>query len=324
MSDNKTKARLLRPDNFTPLARTPWGGRKIRERYKRALGMADGDAVGESWEVSVEPSFPSRTLDGTPLSALIEADRRAWLGAADDMPLLVKLLDAAQNLSVQVHPADGDPALAAAESGKPEAWIVLEADDGAGLYLGFREGVTQRAVEACIGQGGALDALMDFVPVAPGDAFVIEAGTAHAIGAGVTLLEPQLVTQGKRGVTYRFWDWNRLYEGKPRQLHLERSLAVTNWNARASHCRQASRRIDEIRARVIDWPWFVVDRWQGDAESIIDSDGFVALTCVGGKVSIDGVEVPAGQSAAIPACADKRIHLSGADVFTVSRPMPAT
>src|SRR5690606_5724972 len=134
--------------------------------------------------------------------------------------------------------ADGDPALGPGESGKPEAWVVLEADAGAGLYLGFREGVHRADVERCIAAGGALDALMNFVPVTAGDAFVIEAGTPHAIGRGLTLLEPQFVAPGCTGITYRYWDWNRRYDaagaldpaGAPRALHLARSLDVTRWD----------------------------------------------------------------------------------------------
>ncbi len=232
----------LRPDNFTPPTRTPWGGRKILTRLKRDLRL-DADVIGESWEVSVEPSFPSR-VEGTgqTLRDLIAADPVGWLGDSvaaryGQSPLLVKLLDAADNLSVQVHPAPDDPALASDESGKPESWIVLDAEPGAGIYLGLREGVERRHVERCLDEGGALDELLNFVPAIPGEAWIIEAGTIHAIGGGVTVIEPQHVAPGRRGLTYRFWDWNRRYDaeghldpgGVPRPLHVERSLAVTRW-----------------------------------------------------------------------------------------------
>src|SRR5262245_61367779 len=144
----------IRPDNFTPATRTPWGGTRILSRYKPALIKAQ-EIVGESWEVSVEPSFPSRFADSSEtLAERIAADPMSWLGRdvaaryGGQTPLLVKLLDAADHLSLQVHPTDGDPALAAGESGKPEAWVVLDVDPGCGLYLGFREGVERRDVEA--------------------------------------------------------------------------------------------------------------------------------------------------------------------------------
>ncbi len=249
-------------DNFTPPARTPWGGTRILSHYKAGLGLAASGVVGEAWEISVEPSFPSRARDGRLLAHAIAEAPVAWLGEravrryGRATPLLVKLLDAAEPLSVQVHPADGDPALAADESGKPEAWIVLDAEPGAGLYLGCRDGVGAREVRACLAAKGPLDELMGFVPVAPGDAFVIEAGTPHAIGRGVTLLEPQLVRPGRRGLTYRFWDWNRRYDahgrldpsGAPRELHVERSLAVATFSGG-----DAARFVAACRATAGEW-----------------------------------------------------------------------
>ncbi|HZO12702.1 MAG TPA: type I phosphomannose isomerase catalytic subunit [Polyangiaceae bacterium] len=327
------KPEKLRPDNFTPPTRTPWGGTRILERYKAGLGIQAQGAVGESWEVSVEPSFPSRLVsrDET-LASLIARDPSAWLGRpAEQTPLLVKLLDAADNLSVQVHPADGDPALAPDESGKPEAWIVLDADPGAGLYLGFREGVGRREVEACIASGGALDALMNFVVVKPGEAFLIDAGTPHAIGRGLTLLEPQHVAPDKRGVTYRFWDWNRRYDsegrldshGKPRELHVERSLDVTDWNAPrgaafVDRCRAARKALEPHRDRCVSWPWFDVERWYGTGTLSLTVDSLHAIVCLGGHVRIvtgaGSLALRMGESGVVPAAAVD-VELSDALVF---------
>ena len=238
-TNNWRRPLLLRGDNFTPPQRTPWGGRRIVERLKSEELPGPSGPVGEAWELSVEPDFPSRLDDGPLLDEVLRAEpallgREAPLGST---ALLVKLVDAADDLSLQIHPADGDPHLAPDESGKPEAWYIVDAEPGAGLYLGFREGVSREEVRARIDAGGRLDELMSFVPVNAGDLFLIEPGTAHAIGKGVLLLEPQRVTPGKRGITYRYWDWNRRYDedgrlsptGSPRALHLERALAVTNW-----------------------------------------------------------------------------------------------
>jgi len=340
------RPRRLRADNFTPPSRTPWGGQRILGRYKLDLGLNTGDSVvGESWEVSVEPSFPSRVADGGgTLAALLATAPALWLGSEGaarfdgQTPLLVKLLDAADNLSVQVHPADGDVALAADESGKPEAWVVLDAVAGAGLYLGFRDGVARGDVQECISTSGALDQLMTFVPVSPGDAFVIAAGTPHAIGAGLTLLEPQFVAPGRRGVTYRFWDWNRRYDahgrrddtGQPRQLHLERSLAVTRWEglrgeAFVDSCRASATMLVEgalRHERVVDWPWFVVERWQGTGEGSQPACGkLLAVTCVAGQVAIEGatgsLALRCGQSGVVPAAAGAlRISAREALAFT--------
>jgi mannose-6-phosphate isomerase len=330
--------RRLKADNFTPPRRTPWGGTKIRSQIKAGLldGPATGTIVGESWEVSVEPSFPSVTELGESLACLIDAEPVAWLGAADharygQLPLLVKLLDAADNLSVQVHPADGDPALAQDESGKPEAWVVIDAEPGAGLYLGFLDGIGREQVTACLERGERLDALMQFVEVSPGDAFVIAAGTPHAIGAGVTLLEPQLVRPGRRGLTYRFWDWNRRYDangrrddaGEPRQLHVDRSLEVTTWG-QAPPCRSEPELLGPGRERVIDWRWFDVERWRGDASFTIPNRArLLALTCVEGELTVEGatgaMTLRAGQSGVVPAVAGAlEVATNGALAFATA------
>lgn len=237
---NRRGPLLLRPDNFTPPSRTPWGGRRIVEQLKAGRGLNAQGPVGEAWELSVEPDFPSRLADGPLLDEVLRADphllgREAALGST---ALLVKLIDAAENLSLQVHPSDADPKLGPDESGKPEAWYIVDAEPGAGLYLGFREGISETEVREAITNNGHLDALMQFVPVSAGDLFLIEPGTPHAIGKGVLLLEPQRVVPGKRGVTYRFWDWNRKYDssgrldpsGRPRALHVVRALEVTDWH----------------------------------------------------------------------------------------------
>lgn len=334
----------LRADNFTPATRTPWGGTRILSQYKAHLGVVADGVVGESWEISVEPSFPSRADDGALLTAMIAADPVAWLGAEDaerygQCPLLVKLLDADEHLSVQVHPADDDPQLAEDESGKPESWVVLDAKPGSGLYLGFRDGVDRADVEACLAERDALDELMTFVPVAPGDAFVIEAGTPHAIGAGVTLLEPQHVTPGRRGLTYRFWDWNRRYDGEgrpapsgqPRELHVARSLAVTTWGAPrgdafVATCRSATTSISRgalRRDRVVDWRWFEVERWAGSGSFELEADRLLALTCVGGHTAIETRQgtfaLKRGESGVIPAStAEMTVHGTDALVFVTS------
>lgn len=326
------KPLLLRADNFTPPTRTPWGGQKILASYKAGLGLdASEPVVGESWEVSVEPDFPSRLQSGdSTLAETIAAAPVAWLGEevaaryGGQTPLLVKLLDSADNLSVQVHPADGDPALAADESGKPESWLVLEADPGAGLYLGFAHGVGRQDVEQCIASQGPLDELLNFVEVSPGDVFVIQAGSAHAIGRGVTLVEPQFVAPGRRGITYRYWDWNRRYDdrghldpaGKPRALHLARSLEVTDWegprgDAFVARCRPELPVLatgDVIRRRLVAWEWFVVEQWQGEGALTVDPPGTLwAVTCVGGQGVVaagDGeVTLRCGESCVIPAAA---------------------
>lgn len=323
---------LLQPDNFTPPSRTPWGGHRISDWLKADGRLEPGGQVGEAWELSVEPDFPSQLADGPSLDEILRADP-ALLGAeapSGSTGLLVKLIDAADDLSVQIHPRDDDPKLTANESGKPEAWYIIDADPGAGLYLGFREGVSGQDVETALDEQGAVNTLMSFVPVAPGDLFLIRPGTPHAIGKGVLLLEPQRVEPGKRGVTYRYWDWNRRYddagaldpEGKPRELHRERALEVTNWQGPQgttlieglSH-RAGPARIDGAASLEVliskEGPLgsevFLVQRLAGTGELELGAyDRLRSLTVLDGRLTLHDAEVSLelsrGQTAALPAC----------------------
>ncbi len=330
---NWRKPLLLRPDNFTPPERTPWGGKRIVRDLKSQLGGTHGEVVGEAWELSVEPDFPSRLVDGPSLDEVLRSDPPALLGAESSLgstALLVKLLDAADDLSVQIHPEDSDPALASDESGKPEAWYIIDAEPSSGLYLGFLEGVSRDDVREAIEQENDVSTLMQFVPVSAGDVFVIEPGTPHAVGRGVILLEPQRVSPAKRGITYRYWDWNRRYDadgnrdpsGAPRTLHLERALDVTRWQGPREgsllekirhHAGPAT--IEgkaELEALISEQgplrsAVFRASRLSGSGRVTLPaSDKLRSLTVLGGRVVIGDVEteleVPRGQTAALPPC----------------------
>lgn len=324
---------LLRPDNFTPPGRTPWGGTRIVRDLKSGLGLTHTDVVGEAWELSVEPDFPSRLVEGPTLDDVLRSDPSALLGRESPLgstALLVKLLDADDDLSVQIHPEDTDPALAAGESGKPEAWYIIDAEPGAGLYLGFRDGVSRQDVQKAIDDEDDVSALLSFVPVSVGDVFVIEPGTPHAVGRGVLLLEPQRVSPGKRGITYRYWDWNRQYDssgrpdrsGAPRALHLERALDVTRWQGpredllleimrhRAGPAAiEAGANLEPLisgegplRSAV-----FRAKRLTGKGETALPAaDNLRSLTVLEGRVTIRSddieLEIPRGQTAALPPC----------------------
>lgn len=341
---------LLRPDNFTPPSRTPWGGTRIARHYKATLGLDPALTIGEAWEVSVEPSFPSRAAeDGRPLSEHIAADPAAWLGrdgleaGGGQLTLLVKLLDAGEDLSVQVHPDPDDPRLGPGESGKPEAWVILEAAEGAGLYLGWRAGVDRAAVEACLAAGKALAPLLNFVPVRAGEVFEVPAGTPHAIGAGVTLVEPQRVSPGRRALTYRYWDWDRRYDdagrpdplGLPRPLQVTAALEATAWGAPSGpEAVERCRRRPSTLAQGNGWrlqgllrtPWFGADRLEaaGAAQVELQPGPFRALTCLAGELRLHlcgaeagaGLAVAAGQSAALPAGAYRlEVGVGGLDAI---------
>jgi mannose-6-phosphate isomerase class I len=231
---------LLSGDVYTSASRTPWGGTRLVKHFgKRGDVQA---RIGESWELSLGPELPSRTREGQSLAHVVETDRDDWLGPFGDRAagLLVKLLDADEPLSLQIHPRDDHAGLAPEESGKPEAWYVIHAEPGAWIAFGWREGARREDVLGALARGdGSLAELLQRVEVSVGDCFVVDAGTPHAIGSGVTLVEPQYVARGKRGVTYRYWDWERRYDdegrlaatGRPRALHVEPAIEVTDWDA---------------------------------------------------------------------------------------------
>lgn len=321
---------VLAADNVTAPARAPWGGRRIAE-LKRPLGVTLAGPVGESWEVSFGPELPSR-LVGTDvtLAALAATRGPALLGreaANGGSALLVKVVDTAAPLSVQIHPADGDPRLAPGDSGKPECWLVTHAEPGASLWLGLAEGTSEQTMRAALEQAGDVGALLARHEVRDGDFFVVPAGTPHAIGEGVTIVEPQLVRAGKRGVTYRYFDWGRRYDehgqpspsGAPRPLHVEAALAVTDWSAA-----RGDAAIGRMRLRSgppdLDGPlrsiWLAgreglpfpldVARLCGTGRtSLVARDVACGLVVVAGTLTLEGswgrTALAAGQSALLPA-----------------------
>lgn len=241
------------PDNFSKPTGMPWGGTKILNAYKNRLPVRAErhyPIVGESWEISADPIAPSEFIFkfgeerfSINLIQLLELFPEQILGVKvaqkfdGQNPILVKLLDAADHLSVQVHPSDDYDGLKPNESGKPESWYILEAEPKGGLYLGLREGVSDAQLRQAIETQEDVSQYLNFVEVHPGDFFVIDAGTIHAVGAGVTLIEPQKIAPKRSGKTYRLWDWNRRYDaqgnkdpnGRPRELHIEDSFRVIDF-----------------------------------------------------------------------------------------------
>ena len=203
-------------------AATPWGGEGLRELFCKAI---PDDLTGESLEVSALPDLSSTVengaLAGWTLDAVYEKYRGALTGLSDDaaFPLMVKLLDAREMLSVQVHPGDEYAAAHHAKLGKTEAWVILDAPPGAQLVLGLKEGADLRSAV----QDGTLEDALSWLPVSAGDVLYIPHGLVHALGGGIRVYE----IQQSSDVTYRLWDWNRTGpDGKKRALHLEDALNV--------------------------------------------------------------------------------------------------
>lgn len=193
-----------------------WGGQRLR-----GYGYP-GERIAEAWVLSFHPDGMS-TTDGAPVSTALP--RESWgenCRAFEQFPVLIKLIDAADNLSVQVHPSDDYALRHEGQYGKTEMWYVVEAAAGAGLYVGFKQDMTAEAVKAHIAAGTLTDAL-NFFPVRPGDCFFIPSGTVHAIGKGCLIAE----VQQNSNLTYRVYDYGRVgADGKPRALHVDKALAV--------------------------------------------------------------------------------------------------
>ncbi len=203
---------------------TPWGGYSLRDKYGK---KTPDEITGESLEISALPGHESRVANGGLKGKTLQEVFLLWkeelTGRREEQfPLLLKLLDARQCLSVQVHPDDAYARRNEGKAGKSEAWYILDADPGAKLVYGLEtHGEDLRSIVS----SGRLENVLHWVSVRPGDVFYIPAGTVHALGPGIRCYE----IQESSDVTYRFWDWGRTgQDGKPRELHTEKALAVAN------------------------------------------------------------------------------------------------
>jgi len=189
-----------------------WGGSKL----SGIKGVITDIPLGETWEVSTHKSGPS--MMGTmPLNKICQ------------LSYLVKFIDTADNLSIQVHPGDEYAQKHENEKGKAECWIILDSDleAQAGIYLGFKPGVNKKEFKTALTSDLDIQTFLNFIPVKTGDFFYVPPGTIHAIGAGVTLAE----VQQSSGITYRVWDWNRLDDqGNSRELHVDKACDVLDFS----------------------------------------------------------------------------------------------
>jgi len=219
----------LYPLHFNPVYKDYiWGGNRIPKRFHR--NQPDG-IYAESWEISTHPdgktAIANGPLAGKTLSDLLPEHKAALLGAGingDDFPLLIKLIDARDTLSVQVHPNDGN---AAAVNGDPktEMWYFLDGDGSAQIYCGLRPGIGKKEFLQAMGTKTFADVLR-IIPARKGEAVFVPGGRVHAIGSGCLILE----IQQNSNTTYRIYDWDRVdASGKGRELHIDKALKVIDW-----------------------------------------------------------------------------------------------
>ncbi len=269
-----------------------WGGHRLVDEFGIEY---DGDVCAEAWVLSCHPDGPSTVVNGPyagkTLREYIDGEGRQVLGTHcrrfRDFPILTKFIDAKENLSVQVHPGNSFALQHEGQYGKTEMWYVMDAEPGAFLYYGFKREISKEEFAQRIKDNTLLEVL-NAVPVKKGDALFIESGTLHAIGKGILIAE----IQQNSNVTYRVYDYGRVgKDGKKRDLHIEKALAVTN-------------RVPIVRRgtsypHVADCDYFTVDklnldgnltyRTQGTVKdtsflSILILDGKGTITCQGEKL----------------------------------------
>ncbi|MBQ8884942.1 MAG: ROK family protein [Clostridia bacterium] len=266
-----------------------WGGVKLKEKYGK---VTEKDPCAESWELSFHKDGPTRLVSGKQLSEVASTeDLGTNIKGFPFFPVLAKFIDAKEDLSVQVHPSD-EYALEKENSfGKTEMWYIVEAEKGAGIYLGFSRDVTKEEYERAIAEG-RLTELLNFFEVKAGECYFIPSGTIHAIGKGCLICE----IQQNSNLTYRVYDYMRRDKnGNLRELHVEKALKVTNL--------KRYERKSLIGGVLGASKYFTVKKLNlnGREERFADKKSFCCLICVRGEGKLDGEAVKTGDSFFVPA-----------------------
>ena len=316
------------PLRFQPvLKQTIWGGRKLGESLRKPIG--DDDDYAESWEVvdhgddqSVVAEGP---LSGKKLSDLM-VDHRDWLlgdtGAevATQFPLLLKYLDCNRVLSVQVHPRDAYASkMEVPDRGKTEAWYIVTAEPDSVIYAGLKSGVGRDDLAEAVKAGETERVLHSFRPSA-GDVVFIPAGTVHALGAGLLVAE----IQQSSNTTFRLYDWNRVgADGKPRELHIQQSLEVSDYESGPVPPRKTNPRANGWQ-ELVACDKFVLQALENGGATIGGDNKFHILTVPSGNAKMQwqcesaeqSMELFTGQSYLLPA-AMKAVEVFVADDGTL-------
>jgi mannose-6-phosphate isomerase len=293
---------MLRKDLTTPLTFEPifmeriWGGRKLAELFGKNLPA--NTRIGESWEIVDRPEAQSVVargpLKGKTLHELWTEHRSSIFGdvlEAPRFPLLIKLLDARDKLSLQVHPPEEVASKLGGEP-KTEFWYVAAADPHAELFIGFRRSIAREEFEKAVGNGTVADHVHN-IRVRAGDAVFLPAGRIHAVGGGNLLFE----IQQSSDTTYRVFDWDRPgKDGKPRQLHITEALESINF------ADVAPKLCEQKGESLLRHDLFEIQKWSLDQPRRIASVGeFVIVCCLSGKLVCAGVDLAPGGIFLVPA-----------------------
>jgi mannose-6-phosphate isomerase len=278
-----------------------WGGRKLAELFRKDLPT--GKRIGESWEIVDRPEAQSVVTNGPlrhkTLHELWKQDRQSIFGKVPDtdrFPLLIKLLDAQDKLSLQVHPTEEVAKVLGGEP-KTEFWYVAAADPNAELYVGLRASLTREGFRDAVKQGRVADCVHT-VRVKGGDAMFLPAGRFHAVGSGNLLVE----IQQNSDTTYRVFDWNRVDdEGKPRHLHGDQALQSIDFDDVAPQL------IEPRGELLVKHELFEIQKWNLDAPREIAPPGqFAIVCCLSGSVRSADVDLKPGEFFLVPASLQDR------------------
>ena len=311
----------IKPFKFVPYLKSVlWGGERIAI-YK---GIdTDQHAIGESWEVSGVPGHESVVAEGEDkgltLPQLIDRYRGALVGEAvyekygNTFPLLVKLIDAKRDLSLQVHPNDELAMKRHGSRGKTEMWYIIDADEGASIYAGLSQSITPDEYERMVADNTVMDVVARHESHA-GDLFFLPAGRIHAIGAGNLLAEIQETSD----ITYRIYDYGRLdANGQPRQLHTELAKDAIDYNVYGNY-KSVYEHVSRGEARLIKCDYFDICKVVVTCACDIDAsqcDSFRIIMCLEGAVEVvdnfsNVTEMHRGETILVPA-ATSSLHITG-------------
>ena len=277
-----------------------WGGQRLREDFGF---QSDLPKLAEGWMLACHQAgmntIDGGSYDGQPLEQVVESVGKETLCGTNAarfpyFPVLIKLIDAKDNLSIQVHPDNDYARRVENEFGKTEMWYVLEAEPGASLYYGFTHEISKEELERRI-QDNTLTDVLNAVPVHKGDCFFIPSGTLHAIRKGIVVAE----IQQNSNVTYRIYDYGRLgADGKPRQLHIPQALDVTL---------REPPKAQDFRGHLAQCDYFTVDAVEDGFEDVCDETSFTSLLVLEGKGTLtetatgESLPIRKGQSLFLPA-----------------------
>lgn len=301
----------LYPFKFTPIYKERiWGGTGLKQVLNK---NTESDIVGESWEISglegSESVVCNGDLKGENLNELIASYGTDLLGKSvvdvygNDFPLLIKFIDAKQDLSLQVHPGDEVAMKRHSSFGKNEMWYIMEAEEKSTLISGFKTKVSIEEYKLMV-ENGDITKVLNYESVGSGDVFDIPAGRVHAIGAGVMLAE----IQQSSDVTYRISDWNRLdAEGNTRELHTKLAEDVIDFEVYENYKTQAIKKND-IKSELVSSKYFTTNLLKISENTELnytDKDSFVIYVVVEGNANLiynnTECSVKKGESILIPA-----------------------